>query len=64
MDPQGNQQTIKAQVPMAEALKYSSDLESMTSGQGSFTMEFSHYEEAPAYQSEKIIEARREKKEL
>jgi elongation factor G len=36
----------------------------MTSGRGSFTMEFSHYEEVPAEIAKKIIEAaERERKE-
>ncbi len=55
MDTQGKNQIIKAQVPMAEVLKYSPDLTSMTSGQGIFTMQHSHYEEVPAQLQEKII---------
>ncbi len=57
MDAKGSSQVVKAQVPMAEVLKYASDLTSMTSGRGVFTMEFSHYEEVPAHLAEKIIEA-------
>ena len=57
MDSRGGSQVIKAQAPMAEVLKYASDLTSMTSGRGIFSMEFSHYEEVPANISEKIIEA-------
>lgn len=57
MDARGGSQVIKAQVPMAEVLKYASDLTSLTSGRGLFSMEFSHYEEVPANISEKIIEA-------
>ncbi len=56
MEATGNTQVIKAQVPMAEVLKYASDLTSMTSGRGLFSMEFSHYEEVPASITEKIIE--------
>jgi elongation factor G len=33
---------------MAEMLRYSADLNSMTSGTGVFAMEFAHYEEVPA----------------
>ncbi|MDR2077089.1 MAG: elongation factor G [Desulfovibrio sp.] len=47
---------IKALVPMNEVLRYAPDLRSMTGGQGSFTMEFSHYEEAPPPVSEKVVE--------
>ncbi len=55
MDSKGGNQVIKAMVPMAEVLKYASDLTSMTSGRGIFTMEFSHYEEVPANIAEKLV---------
>ena len=56
VEAHGSLQSIKAQVPMAEVLKYSSALRSMTSGRGNFTMEFSHYEEVPSHVSEKIVQ--------
>jgi elongation factor G len=46
---------IKAHVPMAEVLQYAPDLRSMTGGQGTFTMEFDHYEEAPPMVADKVI---------
>lgn len=46
---------IKAHVPMGEILRYAPDLRSMTAGQGVFTMEFAHYDEAPQAVSEKVI---------
>lgn len=49
-----NNQTVKAQVPMAEVLAYDSALRSMTGGRGDFTMEFSHYEEVPRQIAERI----------
>jgi len=55
MEQKGNYQVIKALVPMAELLKYSTDLNSITAGKGAFTMDFSTYEEVPAFLSEKII---------
>ncbi len=55
MEPKINYQIIKAQVPMAEVLKYASDLTSITGGRGTFTMEFSHYEEVPSQLAEQII---------
>ncbi len=55
METRGHTQVIKAQVPMAEVLKYSQDLNSMTSGRGGFTMEFSRYEELPAHLVEKVV---------
>ncbi|NLU49033.1 MAG: elongation factor G [Syntrophomonadaceae bacterium] len=64
MEPQGKNQVVKAQVPLAEMARYSIDLKSITQGRGKFRMSFSHYEEVPAAQAEKIIEkARREKEE-
>lgn len=56
MEDRGQAKVIKAQVPYAEVLMYEPDLTSITSGRGSFTMEFSHYEEVPAHLSEKIIQ--------
>lgn len=46
---------LKAHVPMSEILRYAPDLRSMTSGQGVFTAEFSHYEEAPVPVTEKVV---------
>ena len=46
---------LKAQVPMSEILRYAPDLRSMTGGQGVFTAEFSHYEEAPPPVTEKVV---------
>jgi elongation factor G len=64
MDGVGNTKVIRAQVPMAEVLRYASNLRSMTGGRGNFTMEFSHYEEVPPHLAERIIaEAAREKEE-
>lgn len=55
MEPKGGMQVIRAQVPMAEMFKYAIDLRSMTQGRGSFTSEFSHYEEVPAQIAEQVI---------
>ncbi|MBN2706804.1 MAG: elongation factor G [Deltaproteobacteria bacterium] len=64
VEPMANSQLIKAQVPMAEVLKYAPDLRSMTGGRGMFTMEFSHYEELPSHLTAKIVEdAKRDKEE-
>ena len=43
----GGQQAIQATVPLAEALRYATDLKSMTAGRGSYTMEFRSYEPVP-----------------
>jgi len=55
MEPQGKNQLVKAQVPLAEMARYSIDLKSITQGRGKFQMSFSHYEEVPANIAEKII---------
>lgn len=54
-DSQGGVTEIKAYVPMSEILRYASDLRSMTGGQGFFTMEFDHYEEAPQPVVDKVV---------
>jgi elongation factor G len=56
-------QVIEAQVPLAEVLRYAVDLRAMTQGRGGYAMEFSHYEEVPPYQAEKIIAERAAEKE-
>lgn len=55
MNPQDRMNIIEAQVPLAELLKYSIDLKSITQGRGTFTTEFSHYEEAPSNITQKVI---------
>jgi len=57
METKGKKQIIRANVPLAEVLKYAPDLRSMTAGRGMYTMKFSHYEEVPGQLQEKIIEA-------
>jgi elongation factor G len=63
VDSKGNYQAVLANVPMAEVLKYAPDLNSKTGGRGTFTMEFSHYEEVPAQLSEKVIALAKKEKE-
>lgn len=55
VEPKRGNQNIKAIVPMAEVISYASVLNGITADRGVFTMEFSHYEEVPAHQSQKII---------
>ena len=63
MEPAGETASVKAQVPMAEMLNYEPALRSMTGGRGAYSMEFSHYEEVPAFLAEKIIAATKAEKE-
>jgi elongation factor G len=43
----GGQVTITADMPLSSLSDYHTELKSMTQGQGSFTMEFSHYDPVP-----------------
>jgi elongation factor G len=55
----GNTSTIIAEVPLAETFGYSTDLRSMTQGQGVFTMEFSKYRPTPGNVQKEIVEERK-----
>jgi elongation factor G len=55
MDPEGGTTTVHAQVPLAEIQRYSTDLRSITQGRGTYSMEFSHYEEVPAHTAQQVI---------
>ena len=48
---------VDAQVPQAELLRYAIDLRSMTSGTGSFEVEFSHYAPITGKIAEEVIKA-------
>jgi elongation factor G len=50
---------IVAKVPLAEMFGYATTLRSLTQGRGSFTMEFSHYQEVPENIAKEIIEGKR-----
>jgi elongation factor G len=63
MDSESPFQIIKAKVPLAELHKYSTQLRSLTSGRGMFSMAFSHYEEVPKDVEAKIIDAYQKSKE-
>ncbi len=59
----GNMCTIKAQAPLAEVMQYNSQLRSVTGGQGSYTMELSHYEPVPSNVQQQIVAAAQKQKE-
>jgi elongation factor G len=58
MDTEKGRSIVTAQVPLAEMLRYTTDLRSITGGRGVFTMEFSHYEVVPAHLAQEVIAAR------
>ena len=47
MESRGEMETIRAQVPLTEMFDYMTELRSATKGRGTFSMEFSHYDQAP-----------------
>ena len=64
MEPGGDgTSVVRAQVPMAEMLRYASDLRSITGGRGTFEFEFSHYDEVPAHIAERVITEAKKQKE-
>jgi elongation factor G len=63
MEPAGETAIVRASVPMAEMLTYEPTLRSMTGGRGAYAMEFSHYDEVPAFIAEKVIKEAKAEKE-
>ncbi|MCU0727970.1 MAG: elongation factor G, partial [Planctomycetes bacterium] len=57
MDTMAGMQVIRATVPEAEILTYAADLQSMTGGEGTYTLEVSHYDVVPSHLAERIIAA-------
>ena len=58
---QGDITKIIAEVPLAETFGYSTDLRTMTQGQGTFTMELAKYKPVPSnIQAEVIAERKAE----
>jgi elongation factor G len=53
----GGRQIVKAKVPFAEITNYATDLRSITGGQGTFSWTFSHYQEMPHDQAQKVLDA-------
>ena len=58
MDTEKGYSTVTANVPLAEMLRYTTDLRSMTGGRGIFDMELSHYEVVPTHVAQNVIDAR------
>jgi elongation factor G len=51
----GDLAVIKAKAPLAEVTRYKASLDSITQGQGSYTMEFSHYDQVPGNVQQQIV---------
>lgn len=59
MDPDGEQQTVSAEIPLAEMANYAMDLRSMTQARGKFSGEFARHETVPFEIQGKITAARK-----
>jgi elongation factor G len=62
MTLENHTQVIQAQAPLAEIQRYAIDLKSITQGRGTFTVEFSHYQETPPIVLQKIVADRQQEK--
>jgi elongation factor G len=51
----GDLAVITAKAPLAEVTRYAAQLGSITQGQGSYTMEFSHYDQVPGNVQQQIV---------
>lgn len=57
MDTVGTKSIVTATVPLAEVMRYGTDLRSITGGRGIYTLAFSHYEQVPAHVAQPVINA-------
>ncbi len=55
MEPRGNSQVVRAQVPLAEMFGYATDLRSRTQGRATYTMQFHSYSQVPESISREIV---------
>ncbi len=63
MDTDRGRSVVIALVPLAEMLRYTTQLRSLTGGRGIFDMEFDHFERVPAHLQQEIIEAHKKEME-
>lgn len=59
MEGEGTLRSVVAEVPMAEIQQYAAELRSLTSGRGTFDVEFDHYAEVPHNEAQQVIAASR-----
>ena len=57
MEQKANRSIVSALVPMAEILRYGTDLRSMTQGRGTYSIEFDHYDPVPAQLVDGVVAA-------
>jgi elongation factor G len=63
IEPVGRSQRVRALVPQAELYKYSTTLRSLTQGRATHTRTFHAYEEVPAHEVPKLVEAAKKERE-
>jgi elongation factor G len=63
MEQKGNRTVIRATVPQAEIMRYSTDLRSMTQGRGTYTVQFDRYEPVPSQLAQEIVAQHKEETE-
>ncbi len=59
MTDRGNIKVVDANIPLSEMFGYATKLRSVSQGRGTFSMEFSHYEQVPKNIEQEIIEGKR-----
>jgi len=55
MENRNNRAIINAEIPLAEILRYGTDLRSMTQGRGIYTIDFERYEPVPGHLADQVI---------
>ena len=60
MENRNNRAIINAEIPLAEILRYGTDLRSMTQGRGIYTIEFGRYEPVPSHLANQVISQSKE----
>jgi len=51
--------TIRADIPLSSLSDYHTELKSLTQGQGTYTMELSHYDPVPSHVQQELVKAHR-----
>ena len=55
MDSEGHLQIINAEIPLANLHDYATALKAMSSGRGMYSLEFSHYQDMPHAEQQKVV---------
>jgi elongation factor G len=59
----GRRATVSAVAPLAEITDYQSRLKALTGGEGTYTMDLTHYDPVPPRKQQELMEAFRPRKE-